>query len=166
VQQEASEPAGRFLELLRAALLSGQAHVAGLDGGPPTGDGQWGWELIGSEGHERLVSRGKCVGWLAGDSLYLEPNASFGVAQDLGRSTGEPIVVGQVTINKRLSEKGFLASVDGTRGTLTVRHRILGKVIPVIHLHADALIGKARSDAGSAAKIDSVAETEKETFTC
>lgn len=139
VQQDASEPTQRFLELLRAAILSGEAHVAGLDGGAPGDEGQWGWQLVGSGDHQRLVSRGKCIGWLDGGNLYLEPTASFGMAQELGRSTGEPLVVGQITLNKRLKEKGLLASTDVTRGTLTVRRRVCGESVPVIHLRADAL---------------------------
>ena len=162
IQQEASEPAGRFLELLRAALLSGQAHIAGLDGGAPAGDCDWGWRLVGSGDHERLVSQGKCVGWLDGNNLYLEPSASFAVAQDLGRSAGEPLAIGQITVNKRLHEKGLLASIEAKRGTLTVRHRVLGKSIPVLHLRVDALIGKPQPN--GAAPVEEAAETE--VFTC
>lgn len=162
-QQDASEPAGRFLDLLRAAILSGQAYVAGLDGGAPGGDGQWGWSLAGSGEHERLASRGKCVGWLDRCNLYLEPTASFGVAQDLGRSTGEPLVVGQTTLKKRLKEKGLLASTDVARETLTVRHRICGEYISVLHLRADVL---AAHDSTTDAKASSEPVGEPEIFAC
>lgn len=120
-QQDASEPTHRFLELLRAAILSGEAHVAGLNRGAPGEDGEWGWHLTGSADHQRFINRGKCVGWLDGSSLYLEPTASFGVAQDLGRATGEPLVVSRATLKKRLKEKGLLASIDVPRETLRRR---------------------------------------------
>lgn len=124
IQQDASEPTHRFLELLRSAILSGPAHVAGINGGAPGSDGEWGWLMVGSGDHQRLVSRGKCVGWVDGSSLYLEPAASFGVAQELGRTIGEPLVVSEATLRKRLKEKGLLASTDVPRGTLTVRHHL------------------------------------------
>lgn len=139
VQQEASEPTKRFVDLLRGAILSGQAHIARVDGGAPGGDAQWGWQLVGSGDHERLISKGKCVGWIDGANLYLEPAASFGVAQDLGRSNGEPLVVSETTLRKRLKEKGLLASTDIARGTLTVRRRVCGESIPVLHLRSNVL---------------------------
>lgn len=74
-----------------------------------------------------------------GGNFGLEPTASFGVAQDLGRATGEPLAVGHTTLNKRLNEKGLLASIDSTRGTLTVRRRVAGTLVPVLHLRSDAL---------------------------
>jgi hypothetical protein len=77
VQQDASEPARRFLELLRAAILSGQAHVADVRGGAPGRDGQWGWQMSGAGEYAHMISRGKCVGWLDGTDLYLEPTASL-----------------------------------------------------------------------------------------
>jgi hypothetical protein len=155
VQQDASEPASRFLDLLRAAIVSGQAHAAGMDGAAPAGDGMWGWQLVGSSDHERLVSRGKCVGWVDGASLYLEPTASFSVAQDLGRSTGEPLTVGQTTLKKRLKEKGLLVSTDLARETLTIRRKICGETFSVLHLRADAL---AAQDAKTDAKNTSTTE--------
>jgi hypothetical protein len=118
-----------------------------MDGGAPAGDGQWGWQLIGSGEHERLVSKGKCIGWLDSASLYLEPTASYGTAQDVGRSTGEPLAVSEITIRKRLNEKGLLASTELSRGTLTVRRTICGELIPVIHLRADVLsVSRVSSD--------------------
>jgi hypothetical protein len=160
VQQDASEPAGRFLELLRAAILSGEAHVDGLNGGAPGGDGEWGWRLFGSGEHERFVTQGKCVGWLDGANLYLEPTASFGAAQDLGRATGEPLVVGQSALKKRLKEKGLLASTDISRETLTVRRSIGGKSVPVLHLRADALTSPIHGQAAAEEKRDSNASPE------
>jgi hypothetical protein len=163
VQHEAAEPTHRFLELLRAAILSGQAYVAGLDGGAPAGDGQWGWQLIGSGDHERLVSKGKCIGWLDGASLYLEPTASYSTAQDVGRSTGEPLAVSEITIRKRLNEKGLLASTELSRGTLTVRRTICGELIPVIHLRGDVLSVSRVSSDNSNTEAESA---QKEVFSC
>ncbi len=154
-QQDDSEPAGRFLELLRAAVLSGQAYVTDLKGGPPTGAELFGWQLVGARDQERWAARGRCVGWLDDTDLYLEPTASFGVAQELGRSTGEPLVVGQTTLHKRLNEKGRLVSTDIARGTLTVRRCVCGKSVSVLHLHGDVLSSSATIDAAGEEGPDS-----------
>jgi len=70
------------------------------------------------------------------------------VAQELGRKTGEPLVVSETTLKKRLKEKGMLASTDATRETLTVRRKIQGRHIPVLHLRA-ANVGFSSGDVGS-----------------
>lgn len=152
--QAASEPTQRFLELIRAAILSGEAHVAGMAGGAPAGEDQWGWQLVGSGDRQRLVSRGKCVGWLDDDSLYLEPTASFGMAQDVARSTGEQLAIGQTTLYKRLKERGLLLSTDPARQTLKVRRQICGESIPVLHLRADALSASSAAPDRGGNQID------------
>jgi hypothetical protein len=139
VRQEASEPAHRFLELLRASILSFAAHVASLDGANPLNAAQWGWRKTVIGDCERWAGAGKCIGWLDGSNLYLEPTASYLVAQEVGRGTGEPLVVSERTLRRRLHENGLLASVDATRETLTVRKRVQGRETPVLHLLANAL---------------------------
>jgi hypothetical protein len=149
VRQEASEPAHRFLELLRAAILSGDAHVAGLGGSEPSEPARWGWHTIGTGENERWVGAGRCVGWLAGSDLFLEPTASYAVAQEMGRGTGEPLVVSETTLRKRLHERGLLASVDVARETLTVRKTVHGREMPVLHLLAGALASPAAQPAAN-----------------
>jgi hypothetical protein len=158
VQQEASEPAHRFLELLRAAISSLQGHIASLDGTAPPNPVQWGWHTIGTAEHERSVGAGKCIGWLEGPNLYLEPIASYGLAQEIGRQTGEPLVVGEKTLRRRLHERGLLESVDAARETLTIRKRIQGREMPVLNILASAITGPP-------ARF-SVADDETETFRC
>jgi hypothetical protein len=139
VRQETSEPAHRFLDLVRAAISSGSAHVANFKGEEPNDPAQWGWRTIGTGEHERWVGGGSCIGWLEGPNLYLEPTASYAVAQEIGRGTGEPLVVSETTLRKRLHEKGLLATIDTRRETLTVRKKPLGRETPVLHLLASAL---------------------------
>jgi len=60
---------------------------------------------------------------------------------------GERLAVSEITIRKRLNEKGLLASTELSRGTLTVRRTICGELIPVIHLRADVLsVSRVSSD--------------------
>jgi hypothetical protein len=158
VRQEASEPAYRFLELLRAAISSFQGHVASLDGTEPPNPRQWGWQLIGTVPNERWAGAGMCIGWLDGANLYLEPTASFGLAQKIGQSTGEPLAVGEKTLRKRLEEKGLLASASPTRDSRTVRKTVQGRGIPVVHILASAITSPPAQFRA--------ADAEKETFEC
>jgi hypothetical protein len=158
VRQEASEPAHRFLALLRAAISSGYAYVAGRDGKEPSDPARWGWRTIGTGDNERWAPAGRCVGWLDGANLYLEPTASYVVAQEIGRGTGEPLVVSETTLRKRLQEKELLASVGTARETYTVRRTVQGRVTEVLHFWASALTEPP------ATSVDRTAGTEK--FRC
>jgi hypothetical protein len=108
-----------------------------LKGEPPGDDGaKWGWHKTETT---RWIPGGRCIGWLEGSNLYLEPTASYAVAQEIGRRTGDPLVVIEMTLRRRLNEAGLLASVDVARETLKVRKRVQGLETPVLHLAADAL---------------------------
>ena len=141
---QSAEPARRFLELLQAALASGDAHVAAPSGEPPESACSWGWRqrTFGNGEYEsnRWEPQGHRIGWLNEPNLYLEPEASFAVCQRLGQTIGEPLVISQKTLEKRLHERGLLASVEKGRGRLRVRVRGLeGLRRPVLHLLAASL---------------------------
>lgn len=147
--QGAQEPAGRFLELLWAAIASGDAHVADGDGGPPEEPQAWGWREaeVGTGDHVRSEWRplGARVGWLEGDDLYLEPIAAFKAAQRMGQAIGEPLAVGERTLHKRLRERGLLRSRDEGRGRLTIRRVLEGARRSVLHLAAPTIRGLAQT---------------------
>jgi hypothetical protein len=140
--QDASEPTRRFLDLLGAALTAGSAHVAAIDGNrPEENETAWGWRWEDGGRDPKCVAKGRCVGWIDGDNIYLEPTSAYTIVQEFGRASGEPLVVSQIALVKRLKEKGLLASVDATRETNTIRKRILGASKNVLHLKARALLG-------------------------
>lgn len=150
-QQAAAEPTARFLELLGGALAAGRGHVTLPDGSCPRDGTAWGWReaTIGTGDDERTDWRpqGECVGWLDRDDLYLEPDVAYAAAQRLARDGhGEAIAVGRQTLNKRLAERGILATTEQGRGKLTVRRQLGGRRRNVLHLRADSL------DAGEAAQ--------------
>ena len=122
--QGETEPATRFLILLRSLLASGRAHLAARNGGPPHGAADaCGWRCSGSD---QWTALGDCVGWLDDDQAYLEPTASFRAVQNAAREAGEGFAISEQTLRKRLREKDLLASVDSKRGTLTIRRSICG----------------------------------------
>jgi hypothetical protein len=152
-RQASNEPARRFLKLVASAIASGQAHVAGLGGNPPENPAwkyetataaqrSWGWRVAG-DFTTPPIPQGRCVGWLDGDDLYLDPAASYAVAQQLGQQTNEPLVVTPRTLHKRLDENGLLASTDPAHGSLTVRKTIFrGQPrLAVLHVRAASLPG-------------------------
>jgi len=141
--QDASEPTERFMELLRAAIVSGRAHIAGPDGEPPKNPEGWGWRsiVIGADEPARVEWRsfGDRIGWVDGRDLYLEPEASYAVAQRLARDGGDSITIGSKTLHKRLHEKGLLTTTEAGRHKLTVRRVLEGQRRAVLHLRADLI---------------------------
>jgi hypothetical protein len=137
--QAVSEPAGRFIELLRSAISSGRAHIGSTDGERPEENaGALGWRKTDSE-YEDWRPQGDRIGWVDGEDLYLESAASFRVVQSQAQG-GEALAVSERTLRKRLKEKGFLLSTDKTRKTLTVRRTIEGvKDRNVLHLRLSSL---------------------------
>jgi 3'-5' exonuclease len=137
--QTASEPAGRFIELLRSAISSGRAHIGSTDGERPEENaGALGWRKTDSE-YEDWRPQGDRIGGVDGEDLYLEPAASYRVAQREAQG-GESLTVGAQTLRKRLKDKGLLASVSESRQTLLVRRTLEGvRDRSVLHLHLSSL---------------------------
>jgi hypothetical protein len=96
-----------------------------------------GWRRDSSDGWEPL---GECIGWIDEDAIYLDPTAAFRSAQLAGRDIGEVLGVSVQTLKKRIHEKGFLASVDEARETLTVRRSIAGISKNVLHFHRSTFL--------------------------
>jgi hypothetical protein len=135
--QAASEPAKRFVALLKAALTSGRAHVADRRGKAPDDAAVWGWQR---KPNGRWMPRGTRIGWVAGGDLFLDPGASYQVACDLA---GSERLVGEQTLRHRLRERGLLASVDAGRQMVQVRRTLEGHPRQVLHLKAVALVEQA-----------------------
>lgn len=157
--QEAAEPTRRFLELLGAAIASGKAHVAAPDGDEPENSGAWGWRLQEfpgryGENQRSCKAQGARVGWVSERDLYLEPEASYAIAQELARDQGDSLPVTPRTLHKRLNENGLLVSVDTHRQVLTVRRTVEGCRKDLLHLDAHLLApppGSSSEDSTQAA---------------
>jgi len=129
---QASDPAARFLGLLRAALAGGRAHVSSRDGKVPDDPAAWGWHR--KSAGRPWVPQGARIGWLAVPDLYLEPAASYEVAQQMAGSERLPIT--EQKLRHRLREQDLLASVDSARHVLLVRRTLEGRPRQVLHLRA------------------------------
>jgi hypothetical protein len=128
-----SDPAHRFVRLLQAALVCGRAHVANHRGEVPESPDAWGWRPK-SRGL-RLAPRGTRIGWVKGSDLFLDPAASYQIAQTIAGA--ERLRVSQQTLHHRLRESGLLASVDQGRQMVQVRRTVEGYSRQVLHFKAE-----------------------------
>ena len=132
---QASDPALRFVALLQAALAGGRAHVANRQGITPESPEPWGWRRRPKG--PGWVPQGARIGWVVETDLYLEPEASYLIAQDLAGA--ERIPLSQTTLYRRLHEGGILASVDSGREMVQIRRTLEGCPRQVLHLRATEL---------------------------
>jgi hypothetical protein len=131
----ASDPVQLYLDLLQAAMGSGRAHVAHYDGSVPADASAWGWWRQGDD----WQAKGNRVGWLDGDNLYLEKDASLAAVQAIGNQTGEALSISGTTLHKRLHERELLVTTDKAHETLYVRRKLEGVTRNVLHLSARAV---------------------------
>jgi hypothetical protein len=136
---ESSEPTGHFLRLLSAAVASGRVHLAAPDGDYPEMPSAWGWRREDARDGPVWRPQGRRVGWVDGDAVLLEPEASYAAVQELAGAQGESLTVSAPTLRRRLKERGLLSSWDAARQELTIRRTLEGRRRNVLHLHTSSL---------------------------
>ena len=142
--QAATEPTERYLSLLRACLVSGQAHLMHLEGHDPDRNlMSCGWRAGGTG---ILAPQGRCIGWFDDENIFLEPTVAFQVVQRACGETSESLPVTEQTLRKRLNERGILASIDKGRETLTIRKTVAGLSKSVLHLRRSTLLPVGSDD--------------------
>ena len=129
------DPVLRFMLLLQTALATRAAHAADRKGGAPDSPERWGWRKLKGRA---WVPQGTRVGWVVGDDLFLEPDASYEVTQNIAGT--ERLPVSSQTLRHRLREHGLLASVDPGRQMLLVRRTLEGMARQVLHLKVHDLL--------------------------
>lgn len=167
--QTATEPVALFQKLLSAAVASGAAHIAmasgeapksshedeevviGIDGHPFTPT-SWGWRELANG----LAPQGTRIGWISSDgqSLYLQPEAAFSVAQQLANKSNEQLTISPRTLWTRLQDRGFLITREKNRRTFTVRRVIEGRSQGVLQVALNFLDADLRDQ--NADNADSV----------
>lgn len=131
----ASDPASRFMSLLRLALATGRAHVANRVGRAPEFAANWGWRP--KPPGQRWIPQGARIGWVAGSNLFLDPEVSYLVAQQVAGADRLPI--GEQALRHRLQQRGLLASTDVGRKMLQVRRTLERRPRQVLHLRISDL---------------------------
>lgn len=125
-----TDPGKRFLDLLSSAVGRGLAHVASRKGGCPAAHPEaWGWR--NRDGVQQET--GQRIGWVDGDDLFLDPEASYAVA----RAAGEGLALDGEALRQRLQEADLLVSAD--EGRSTSRVRLEGRQRRVLHMRSASL---------------------------
>ena len=120
IDREASD-AQRFVELMRAAISSGKAHLEHCRGGQPEDPRALGWRDVdmGMSGR-RTEAMGTRIGWVEGDALYIDPSAALGVIKALSSNLDNHLGSSERAIAKSLREAGLLSRCDKGRNTAKV----------------------------------------------
>src|SRR5580704_12534238 len=118
-----------FIELLKKASSQINTSHRQPNQRAPDSPECWGWRKMRGRA---WVPQGTQVGWVVGNDLFLEPNASYEVAQQTAGT--ERLPVSAQTLRHRLREHGVLASVDPGRQMLLVRRTLEGTARQVLHL--------------------------------
>jgi len=140
--QRTADPVPRFLELLRSAIGSQNAHLADKCGDVPKNAKAIGWHRRVSSGDENQytewIPKGDRIGWIDGGEIFLDPDASFRVVQRMAPMDG--ILITSKTLWKRMRERKMLASTDEKRSRNTVRKTLSGSRREVLHLKRQTLL--------------------------
>lgn len=132
---QSSDPALRFVSMLRAALATGRVHVTDRSGKMPESGEIWGWRR--KQTGRSWVPHGARIGWIVGSDLFLDPAVSYQVVQQMAGPVRLP--VSEQTLRHRLRERGLLASIDAGRQMLQVRRTLEGQPKQVLHLKVSHL---------------------------
>ncbi len=161
--QKANEPAARFVELLKSAISSGHAHLAGSDGCAPGNPAAWGWRdnEASTNGltYRTWRPQGDRVGWVNGEDVFLDPDASYRAAQAVAGAGGDGLSVSARTLRKRMDEKGLLIK-EKHKDTLTVRRVMEGATRNVLYLAKDILVEPDIPDISDAGPTGGVAGSQ------
>jgi hypothetical protein len=136
--QASQDPATRFVELIIAALNTGQAHISSMtDGEPLFESNSFGWH--------NGDRQGKHVGWTNQTYVYLQPDAAFSLISELSNRSGSAITLSQTTLWKRLYERTLLVREEG-RETLKSRVTVNGRRLSVVTFKAELFHGAELCD--------------------
>ena len=84
--RSADEPARRFLDLIAAAHLRGDAYFGSCSSDQDTASGE---------------KRGRLIGWTADGMILLDPDSAFTTVHQLAEQQGESLAVGKKTLGRR-----------------------------------------------------------------
>ena len=151
--QRDEQPAERFKALLQGLLSSGAAHIRDASSSyPPKHARVLGWTEKEYGDRVQVQPGGRSIGWIDGDDLYLDPNATYLELQQFAQRQGQPLALTQGALWKRLREAVLLEPGD-EEGRHTVKKSIDGHRPRVLHLKMSRVL-----------EIDPAAEQRKEPF--
>jgi len=143
----------RFLQLLRAAFSSGNAHIACRlnQGPPPSRPFAWGWrgDAVDMVGDKIFKPQGDCIGWHCGTTgttpaeVWLQQDTAFKVVQQFARSQGDSFLISASSLWRRMHEKGLIVKTEpdikNNRPRLAIKRMVAGRNVRVMILAADLI---------------------------
>jgi len=148
IYQTEQDETVRFVGLLRASFVAGNAHIkCRLKQGPPLArPHNWGWvsETVDSVGEKVYKPLGDCIGWINEEKreVWIDQNVAFAVVQRLAKTQGDPLVVSASSLWRRMYEKDLIIATESRgKGTpkLAVKRTIGGGSKRVMILSADVI---------------------------
>jgi len=134
-----SDPVERLLSLLKAAFMSGAAHLESIAGGEPSMSNLWGWrETDTNEGAVKAAKPlGKMIGWSDGFNIYLLPDPMWEAVQTLANRQNNPLTTTPITMRKRLAERKLIVVKDGKnvvqKSIRGVKHRVVQMPVTALY---------------------------------
>jgi hypothetical protein len=143
----------RFLQLLRAALSSGNAHIAcRLKLGPPEiRPYSWGWRDAGTDlsGDKSYSPMGDCIGYFAAPKdnaaaeVWLQQDTAYKIVQQFARSQGDSFLLSPASLWRRLHDRGLIVHTESNAGRnkprLDVKRVVAGQSKRVMVLAAELI---------------------------
>jgi hypothetical protein len=128
------DPVVLYLDNLRTALVTDQAHVCNLSGERPGVPGD-GWTEGASGGWH---PNGQRIGWYSDGELLLNPAVAFRVASSL-LPRGKGFSIAEKTMRRRLADAGQLLRREAGRDSFLVRVSVEKRREPVLCLRPTAV---------------------------
>ncbi len=119
-----SDPLTRVSSELASLLAAGRIHIQSTDGGPPDDYDSLGWRVQDQQVKPR-ISHSECVGWVNGETVYLDATAVIRAVKRSSEEGGDPINLSKELLRKLLDERNVLVGRDPDH--LTVRKTIQGQ---------------------------------------
>jgi hypothetical protein len=153
VYQVDQDEVERFLQLLRASLSSGNAHIAcRLKMGPPEiRPYSWGWRDAGSDlaGDKSYSPMGDCIGYYAAPKdnspaeVWLQQDTAYKIVQQFARSQGDSFLLSPSSLWRRMHDRGVIVHTEPDAGRnkprLAVKRHVAGQPKRVMVLSADLI---------------------------
>ena len=132
---QSSNAAVKFVDLLSQGLGAGLAHVSDTNGHPPNHAEAFGWREDARS--RELKAQGEKIGWIDGEELYLIPEVTYGVIEQIAARSGSSLMLTPRSLWKRLKTEGLLTKEESSRETCKVRVTHFGRRLNVVVLKAD-----------------------------
>lgn len=130
-----ADPVEQYIELIKTALTSREAHLTNMKDGTPGEQAlSVGWSRDSTATGPR--AHGSRIGWLDGNSVYLDPGAALQVVQKLASSGGQGFPWELKTTSKRLAEAAKLKKTGKGRDRVVVQKTIGQRKYEVLHFDA------------------------------